>query len=48
MSTVAADAATTYEVIDRRFKAYVDPIAWLDRHHTGNRWAEGPDRKSAG
>jgi len=42
MSTVATDAAATYEVIDRRFKAYVDPIAWLDRIHTGNRWAEGP------
>jgi gluconolactonase len=42
MSTLAAEAAATYEVIDRRFKGYVDPIAWLDRLHTGNRWAEGP------
>ena len=31
-----------FEVLDRRFRQYTIPIAWLERLHTGMRWAEGP------
>jgi gluconolactonase len=31
-----------FEVIDPRFKALIDPVAFLETIHTGNRWAEGP------
>ena len=30
-----------FEVIDPRFKALIDPVAFLETIHTGNRWAEG-------
>ena len=31
-----------YEIIDRRFSDLIDPVAFLETLHTGNRWAEGP------
>lgn len=31
-----------YEIIDPRFGDLVDPVAFLETIHTGNRWAEGP------
>ena len=31
-----------FEIIDPRFKALIDPVAFLETIHTGNRWAEGP------
>jgi gluconolactonase len=31
-----------FEVIDARFRPYTIPIVWLERLHTGMRWAEGP------
>jgi gluconolactonase len=31
-----------FEIIDRRFKSLIDPVAFLETVHTGNRWAEGP------
>ena len=31
-----------FEVIDARFRQYTIPIVWLERLHTGMRWAEGP------
>jgi len=31
-----------YEVIDPEFAACIDPVAWVERLHTGCRWAEGP------
>ncbi len=31
-----------FEILDRRFRAYVIPIAGLERLHGGMRWAEGP------
>lgn len=31
-----------YEVIDHRFKALFDPVAFLEPLHQDNRWAEGP------
>jgi gluconolactonase len=31
-----------YEIIDPRFKWLIDPVAFLETIHTGNRWAEGP------
>jgi len=31
-----------FEVIDTRFRQYTIPIVWLERLHTGMRWAEGP------
>jgi gluconolactonase len=31
-----------YEVLDKEFEKCVDPVAWLERLHTGCRWAEGP------
>lgn len=31
-----------YEIIDPSFKRLIDPVAFLETVHTGNRWAEGP------
>jgi gluconolactonase len=31
-----------FEILDRRFKELIDPVAFLETIHTGNRWAEGP------
>jgi hypothetical protein len=31
-----------FEILDPRFKALIDPVAFLETIHTGNRWAEGP------
>src|SRR5580698_2613599 len=31
-----------FEIIDPRFKALIDPVAFLETIHIGNRWAEGP------
>ncbi|MET1026349.1 MAG: SMP-30/gluconolactonase/LRE family protein [Dongiaceae bacterium] len=31
-----------YEIIDPRFKELIDPVAFLEVIHQGNRWAEGP------
>jgi gluconolactonase len=31
-----------YAVLDRRFRTLMQPNAWLERLHTGCRWAEGP------
>ena len=31
-----------YEILDPRFKALIDPVAFLETLHEGNRWAEGP------
>ncbi|WP_457152926.1 SMP-30/gluconolactonase/LRE family protein, partial [Mesorhizobium sp. P5_C1] len=31
-----------YETIDTRFGELIDPVAFLETVHTGNRWAEGP------
>ncbi len=31
-----------YEILDRRFGDLIDPVAFLETIHTGNRWAEGP------
>ncbi|MDQ0473252.1 SMP-30/gluconolactonase/LRE family protein [Labrys wisconsinensis] len=31
-----------YQTIDRRFGDLIDPVAFLETIHTGNRWAEGP------
>ncbi|MFA6157222.1 SMP-30/gluconolactonase/LRE family protein [Mesorhizobium sp.] len=31
-----------YETIDARFGDLIDPVAFLETIHTGNRWAEGP------
>jgi gluconolactonase len=31
-----------YEIRDSRFKALIDPVAFLETLHEGNRWAEGP------
>ncbi len=31
-----------YETIDTRFGDLIDPVAFLETIHTGNRWAEGP------
>ena len=33
---------TCYEIMDPRFKALIDPVAFLETLHEGNRWAEGP------
>ncbi|MEQ1941521.1 SMP-30/gluconolactonase/LRE family protein [Mesorhizobium sp. VNQ89] len=31
-----------YEILDQRFADLIDPVAFLETVHTGNRWAEGP------
>lgn len=31
-----------FEIIDKRFKKYAIPNAWVEKIHTGARWAEGP------
>lgn len=31
-----------FEVIDPRFRQYTIPIVWLEKLHSGMRWAEGP------
>jgi gluconolactonase len=31
-----------YEVVAPAFRDCIDPVAWLERLHTGSRWAEGP------
>ena len=31
-----------YEIIDPRFANLIDPVAFLEKLHSGNRWAEGP------
>ena len=31
-----------YEILDPRFGDLIDPVAFLETIHTGNRWAEGP------
>jgi gluconolactonase len=31
-----------FEILDERFRRYTIPIAWLEKLHTGMRWAEGP------
>ena len=31
-----------FDVIDPRFRQYTIPIVWLEKLHTGMRWAEGP------
>ncbi|HTW29701.1 MAG TPA: SMP-30/gluconolactonase/LRE family protein [Acetobacteraceae bacterium] len=31
-----------FEIVDQRFRQYTIPIVWLERLHTGMRWAEGP------
>jgi gluconolactonase len=31
-----------YEVIEPDFAACIDPVAWVEKLHTGCRWAEGP------
>ena len=35
-------AGTPYEVIEPEFADCIDPVAWVERLHTGCRWAEGP------
>ena len=32
---------SVYEILDSSFKALIDPVAFLEVIHTGNRWAEG-------
>ncbi len=31
-----------FETLDKRFAAYTIPIVFLEKLHTGLRWAEGP------
>lgn len=31
-----------FEILDERFRQYTIPIVWLEKLHTGLRWAEGP------
>jgi len=31
-----------FEFIDKRFKHYAIPVTWVEKLHTGARWAEGP------
>jgi gluconolactonase len=31
-----------FEILDPRFRQYTIPIVWLEKLHTGMRWAEGP------
>lgn len=31
-----------FEILDERFRKYTIPIVWLEKLHTGMRWAEGP------
>ena len=31
-----------FEILDERFRQYTIPIVWLEKLHTGMRWAEGP------
>jgi gluconolactonase len=31
-----------YEIIEKEFGDLIDPVAFLETIHTGNRWAEGP------
>ena len=31
-----------YEILDHRFANLIDPVAFLEKLHDGNRWAEGP------
>ena len=31
-----------FEILDERFRRYTIPIAWLEKLHSGMRWAEGP------
>lgn len=31
-----------FEILDERFRRYTIPIVWLEKLHTGMRWAEGP------
>ncbi len=41
----AADSAPgggCYEILDPRFKGLIDPVAFLETLHGGNRWTEGP------
>ena len=33
---------TCYEILDPRFGNLIDPVAFLEKLHGGNRWAEGP------
>lgn len=35
-------AGEPFDVLDPRFRNYTLPIVWLERLHTGCRWAEGP------
>jgi gluconolactonase len=32
----------SFEFIDKRFKHYAIPVTWVEKLHTGARWAEGP------
>jgi gluconolactonase len=34
--------AEPFEILDPRFRHYTIPIVWLEKLHTGMRWAEGP------
>lgn len=38
----AASDAPVYEFLDPAFGACIDPVAWLERLHSGCRWTEGP------
>ena len=31
-----------FEILDEQFRRYTIPIVWLEKLHTGMRWAEGP------
>ncbi len=31
-----------FEILDERFRQYTIPIVWLEKLHSGMRWAEGP------
>jgi len=31
-----------FEILDERFRRYTIPIVWLEKLHSGMRWAEGP------
>ena len=31
-----------FETLDKRFSRYTIPIVFLEKLHTGMRWAEGP------
>lgn len=39
---MAGPGEDPFEIIDPRFRKFTIPIVWLEKLHTGMRWAEGP------